>query len=115
MHNVPKLMTGKPRCTLLLHPSDAQKLGVVEGQPVRISSRVGSIVAPAELDDGIMPGVVSLPHGFGHHRDGTGQTIAFAHAGVSINDITDDARIDALSGVAAFSGVPVTLAAVAAE
>ncbi|HWB78608.1 MAG TPA: molybdopterin-dependent oxidoreductase [Nannocystaceae bacterium] len=110
MHNVPKLMTGKPRCTLLVHPDDAKKLGIAEGQAVRISSRVGSVIAPAELDDGIMPGVVSLPHGFGHHRDGTGQTIAAAHAGVSINDITDDARIDALSGVAAFSGVPVTLA-----
>jgi hypothetical protein len=56
-----------------------------------------------------MRGVVSLPHGFGHHRDGTGQTIARAHAGASINDVTDEQRIDALSGVAAFSGVPVHL------
>jgi len=80
---------------------------------VRVSSRVGSVVAPVELDDGIMPGVVSLPHGFGHHRAGTGQTIAAAHAGVSINDITDDARVDALSGVAAFSGVPVQIEAIA--
>ncbi len=111
MHNVPKLMTGKPRCTLLLHPDDAARIGVADGQAVRISSRTGSVVAPAELDAGIMPGVVSLPHGFGHTRPGTGQTVAAAHAGVSINDITDDARVDALSGVAAFSGVPVQLAA----
>ncbi|MBC8067008.1 MAG: molybdopterin-dependent oxidoreductase, partial [Deltaproteobacteria bacterium] len=112
MHNVAKLMTGKPRCTLLVHPDDAARLGITDGQAVRVSSRVGSVVAPAELDDGIMPGVVSLPHGFGHHRPGTRQGIAAAHAGVSINDVTDDARVDALSGVAAFSGVPVLLAAV---
>jgi anaerobic selenocysteine-containing dehydrogenase len=109
MHNVAKLMTGKPRCTLLVHPDDAARLGLGEGQSVRVSSRVGSVVAPAELDDGIMPGVVSLPHGFGHHRAGTQQSTATAHAGVSINDITDDERVDALSGVAAFSGVPVAL------
>jgi anaerobic selenocysteine-containing dehydrogenase len=109
MHNVPKLMTGKPRCTLLVHPRDAERLGLVDGQPVRISSRVGSVIAPAQLDDGIMPGVVSLPHGFGHHRTGTRQHVASANAGVSINDVTDDARVDALSGVAAFSGVPVQL------
>jgi anaerobic selenocysteine-containing dehydrogenase len=113
MHNVPKLMTGKPRCTLLVHPDDAARLGVSDGQSVRVSSRVGSVIAPVELDDGIMPGVVSLPHGFGHHRAGTGQTVAAAHAGVSINDITDDARVDALSGVAAFSGVPVQIEAIA--
>lgn len=109
MHNIPKLMSGKPRCTLLVHPDDAERLGIVDGEPVRISSRVGSVIAPAQLDRGIMPGVVSLPHGFGHHRPDTRQRVASVHAGVSINDITDDARVDALSGVAAFSGVPVQL------
>jgi len=111
MHNVPKLMTGKPRCTLLVHPDDAARLGLADGRPARVTSRVGSVVAPAQVDDGIMPGVVSLPHGFGHDREGTRQTVATAHAGVSINDITDDQRIDALSGVAAFSGVPVRVEA----
>jgi anaerobic selenocysteine-containing dehydrogenase len=113
MHNVPKLMTGKPRCTLLVHPQDALRIGVHDGDAVRVTSRVGSVVVPLELDGGIMPGVVSLPHGFGHHRAGTGQTVASAHAGVSINDVTDEQRIDALSGVAAFSGVPVRIEAVA--
>jgi anaerobic selenocysteine-containing dehydrogenase len=115
MHNVPKLMTGKPRCTLLVHPDDARRLGVREGDEVRVTSRVGNVVAPVEIDGGIMPGVVSLPHGFGHDRAGTGQSVARAHAGVSINDVTDDQRIDAVSGVAAFTGVPVQLEAVIAR
>ncbi len=112
MHNVAKLMAGKPRCTLLVHPEDAQRLGVCTGDSVRVSSRVGTVIAPVEIDDGIMRGVVSLPHGFGHHRTGTGQTVASAHAGVSINDLTDEQRIDELSGVAVFSGVPVDIEAV---
>lgn len=112
MHNVAKLMTGKPRCTLLMHPSDATALGVADGADVRVSSRVGSLVVPIEIDDGIMAGVVSLPHGFGHDRGGTEQRVATAHAGVSINDLTDEQRIDTLSGVAAFSGVPVAVEAI---
>lgn len=112
MHNLPKLMAGKPRCTLLVHPDDARRIGVIDGGIVRVTSRVGTLEAPVELDDGIMPGVVSLPHGFGHHRDGTGQRIAHEHAGVSINDLTDEQRVDPVSGVAAFSGVPVRVEAV---
>jgi anaerobic selenocysteine-containing dehydrogenase len=112
MHNVPKLMTGKPRCTLLIHPADASALGIASGANVRVTSRTGSVVAPVEIDDGIMAGVVSLPHGFGHDRDGTELRVASAHAGVSINDLTDEQRIDALCGVAAFSGVPVAIEAV---
>ncbi len=107
MHNVPKLMAGKPRCTLLMHPIDAGRIGVVDGDEVDITSRIGTVVAPVELDDGIMVGVVSLPHGFGHNRVGTGQRVASAHAGVSINDVSDEQRVDPLSGVAAFSGQPV--------
>ncbi len=107
LHNVPKLMTGKQRCTVLIHPEDAQRLGIDDRAPMWLQSRVGRVVAPAQFDDGMMPGVVSLPHGFGHDRPGTGQKVATAHAGVSINDLTDEQRIDELSGVAAFSGVPV--------
>lgn len=109
MHNVPKLMAGKPRCTALVHPDDAARLKIADGDEVRLSTRVGEVVVPAELDEDIMPGVVSLPHGFGHDRDGTGIPVATEHAGVSLNDLTDDQRIDPSSGVAAFSGVPVDL------
>lgn len=109
MHNVPKLMAGRARCTLQIHPDDAARLHIEDGQSVRISSRVGAVVAPAEVEAGVMPGVVSLPHGFGHHRPDVRLDVAREHAGVSINDITDEQRVDEISGVAAFSGVPVTV------
>jgi anaerobic selenocysteine-containing dehydrogenase len=78
---------------------------------VRIASRVGAVEAELELTDTMMPGVVSLPHGWGHGRDGSQLGIAAQHPGVSINDLTDDLRIDALTGNAAFSGVAVTVKA----
>ena len=112
MHNVAKLMTGKPRCTALVHPEDAARLGVADGDEVRLRTRVGEVVAPAEIDEDIMPGVVSLPHGFGHNRDGTKIPVATEHAGVSINDLTDEQLVDPCSGVAAFSGVPVDVSPV---
>ncbi|MGB5350348.1 MAG: molybdopterin dinucleotide binding domain-containing protein, partial [Polyangiales bacterium] len=76
---------------------------------VTLSSRVGEVTAPAEITDDMMPGVVSLPHGFGHGREGVKLSIATNHPGVSVNDLTDDQLIDELSGNAAFSGVPVTV------
>lgn len=109
MHNVPKLMAGKPRCTLLVHRDDARRLGIEDGQPVELTSRVGTVVAPAEVGTQVMPGVVSLPHGFGHDRPGTRLRVAAESPGVSINDVTDDQFVDEMSGVAAFSGVPVTV------
>lgn len=109
MHNYPRLMRGKDRCTLLIHPDDAARLGVTDAQIVRVRSRVGSIEAPVEVTDTMMPGVVSLPHGFGHSLPGTEVNVASAHPGVSLNDLTDDQRIDALSGNAALTGVPVTV------
>jgi hypothetical protein len=69
------------------------------------------VVAALEITEEMMPGVVSLPHGWGHDREGTQQQIAGAHAGVSLNDLTDDARLDALSGNAGLSGVEVQVAA----
>ncbi len=111
MHNAPRLMRGKDRCTLLMHPGDAERLGVAEAAQVTVTSRVGSITAPLELTDAIMPGVVSLPHGWGHGRDGVQLATATARPGVSVNDVTDPARVDALSGNAAVNGVPVEIAA----
>ncbi|HEV8630343.1 MAG TPA: molybdopterin-dependent oxidoreductase [Thermoanaerobaculia bacterium] len=114
MHNVPRLMRGKDRCTLLMHPTDAARRGLVDGALVEVASRTGRIRAPLEVSDEMKPGVVSLPHGWGHHRPGTRQATAAAHAGASLNDVTDEERVDALSGNAALSGVPVTVAAVPA-
>lgn len=108
-HNAPRLVKGKDRCTLLVHPDDAARHGLRSGDRARIRSRVGVVEAPVELDAAMMPGVVSLPHGFGHDRPGTRLSVAGREPGVSINDLTDDARLDALSGVADFGGVPVTL------
>lgn len=111
MHNYDRLVRGKRRCTLLMHPDDAAVRGIDHGAMVRVASRVGAVEVELELTDTMMPGVVSLPHGWGHGREGTQLAIAGAHAGVSINDLTDELRIDALTGNAAFSGVAVTVAA----
>jgi anaerobic selenocysteine-containing dehydrogenase len=113
MHNSQRLMEGKSRCTVMINPDDAERLGVKSGDMVTLSSRVGQVSAPAEVTGDMMLGVVSLPHGFGHGRDGVQLSVATNHAGVSVNDLTDDKYIDVLSGNAAFSGVPVTLRAAA--
>jgi anaerobic selenocysteine-containing dehydrogenase len=81
MHNVPKLMSGKPRCTLKLHASDAKRLGIEDGQSIELTSRVGSITVPADVGQEVMPGVVCLPHGFGHNRAGIRLDVAAQHAG----------------------------------
>jgi anaerobic selenocysteine-containing dehydrogenase len=112
MHNSHRLVRGRERCTLLMHPEDARRRGLGPGGRVRVASRVGEIEAPLEVSDEVMPGVVSLPHGWGHDRDGTRLAVARAHAGTSVNDVTDDARVDQLSGVSSLSGVPVTVTAV---
>ncbi|MCH8543591.1 MAG: molybdopterin oxidoreductase family protein [Alcanivorax sp.] len=109
LHNSHRLVKGKSRCTAMIHPSHAQALGVNEGDLLSITSRVGSIEVAAEITTDIMPGVVSVPHGWGHQRAGIRQQIAAEHPGVSVNDLTDDQRIDMLSGNAALNGVPVTV------
>ncbi len=111
MHNSLRLVKGPGRCTLKMNPRDAESRALEAGAAVRISSRVGEVVAALEITEEMMPGVVSLPHGWGHDREGTLQQIAGAHAGVSLNDLTDDARLDALSGNAGLSGVEVQVAA----
>jgi anaerobic selenocysteine-containing dehydrogenase len=107
LHNAPKLVSGANRCTLLMHPEDARSLGLGAGDSARVRSRVGELVVPVELTDTMMQGVVSLPHGYGHGRDGVKLEVAKQHAGVSVNDLSDELLIDALSGNAALSGVPV--------
>jgi anaerobic selenocysteine-containing dehydrogenase len=114
MHNSPRLMKGADRCTALLHPDDAAARGLLDGQRVRVSSRVGSIELPLVVSDEIRPGVVSVPHGFGHTRADVGWRVAAANAGASMNDITDPRIVDRLTGNAAFNAVPVRVDAVAA-
>lgn len=109
MHNSERLVKGKPRCTLLMHPDDAAARGLANGDPVELSSAAGSIEVPVELTDAMMPGVVSLPHGWGHARPGVRLAVAAAHPGASANDVTDEHFVDALTGTAALSGVPVTV------
>jgi anaerobic selenocysteine-containing dehydrogenase len=107
MHNSERLVKGRDRCTLLMHPEDATRRGLASGQRVRVASRVGTVEAALEVSNEMRPGVVSLPHGWGHGREGTSLRVANSVPGVSLNDLTDELRIDPFSGNAAFSGVPV--------
>ncbi|MDA8017799.1 MAG: molybdopterin oxidoreductase family protein [Thermoanaerobaculia bacterium] len=111
MHNYPRLMKGSDRCTLLMHPDDAVARSLSDGDHVRVSSRVGEIEVPLEISDEMMPGVVSMPHGFGHAREGVRLTTASGRPGASVNDLNDSRRIDDLTGNAAFSGLSVTVVA----
>jgi anaerobic selenocysteine-containing dehydrogenase len=114
MHNSQRLVKGKARCTLVIHPDDAARRGVVDGSTVRLRSRVGEVTVTAEVSDSVMPGVVSLPHGWGHDRAGIRLGIASRNAGASINDVIDDQRIDTLTGTAVLNGTPVEVEATAA-
>ena len=109
MHNSERLVKGKNRCTVMLNPQDASRLQFAEGAMVRVSSRVGNITIPVEISDDVMPGVVSIPHGWGHDKPGVQLRVASAHAGVSCNDLTDEQWLDEPSGNAALNGVPVQL------
>jgi anaerobic selenocysteine-containing dehydrogenase len=109
MHNIPALVKGSNTCTLHINPADAEKLAVSTGQHVRLVSRTGSIEVLVEETDKIMPGVVSLPHGWGHDSPGTRMSVASGTVGVNANEITDESVIDVPSGNAVFNGVPVEL------
>jgi anaerobic selenocysteine-containing dehydrogenase len=109
MHNVEVLVKGKPRCTLHINPDDAARVGVADGGDVRVCSRVGEIVARAEVTDRVAPGVVSLPHGWGHDLPDAELSVARAYAGVNTNLLTDGAVLDPLSGTVALNGIPVTV------
>ncbi|GAB3171837.1 hypothetical protein GCM10027162_13510 [Streptomyces incanus] len=110
MHNVPALTGGTNRCTLQIHPDDAERLGVRDGQPVRVRGAGGEVTAPAEVTDGLRRGTVSLPHGWGHDRPGTRLRHAAADPGVNVNQLLDGSLLDPLSGNAVLNGVPVEIA-----
>ena len=107
MHNSLRLVKGPPGCLLLIHPEDAAARGLKAGDRARISSRAGSVEVAVSVTADVSPGVVSLPHGWGHSRAGTALSIAGQHAGASLNDLTDEQSVDGLCGNAAFSGIPV--------
>jgi anaerobic selenocysteine-containing dehydrogenase len=113
MHNSARLTKGRTRFTVQIHPDDAQARGVVDGELVRVVSSVGAIEVPVDVTDRLMPGVVSVPHGYGHDRGGAAGPTGWRHAaglgGASVNDITDATRIDPLSGNAAVQAVPVRI------
>jgi anaerobic selenocysteine-containing dehydrogenase len=112
MHNVPALVRGRELCTLVVNRSDADRLGLVDGGRAEVTSRVGRLELPVEVTDDIAPGVVSIPHGWGHDRPGAELSVARARPGVNSNLLTDDLRVDPLSGTAVLNGVPVTVAPV---
>jgi anaerobic selenocysteine-containing dehydrogenase len=115
MHNLPSLVSGPARCTAWVHPADAARLGLADGEPVAVSARTGTIELPVQVTEDVMPGVVSIPHGWGHDAPGTHQGVAEAHPGVNSNVLTDELVVEPLSGNAVLNGIPVTLAPVAAR
>ncbi|WP_030860387.1 molybdopterin-dependent oxidoreductase [Streptomyces sp. NRRL F-2747] len=109
LHNVPALTGGSNRCTLQVHPEDAGRLGLTEGGLARITADGGSLEVPVEVTDTVRTGVVSLPHGWGHDRDGARLSVASAAPGANVNQLLDGSRLDPLSGTAVLNGFPVEL------
>jgi anaerobic selenocysteine-containing dehydrogenase len=112
MHNLDMLVRGPARCTLHLHPDDAARIGLADGEDARVRSAAGEVIAPVEVTDAIMPGVVSIPHGWGHDVPGTRLSVAREHAGVNCNLLTGTAEVEPLSGNAILNGVPVEVSPV---
>ncbi|MFJ3585467.1 molybdopterin oxidoreductase family protein [Streptomyces sp. NPDC090127] len=110
MHNAPSLNRGSNRCTLQVHPADADRLGLADGKPARIAAEGGALEVEVEVTDAVRTGVVSLPHGWGHDRSGTRLAVAGARPGVNVNQLLDGSRLDPLSGTAVLNGFPVELA-----
>jgi anaerobic selenocysteine-containing dehydrogenase len=111
MHNLPALVKGKESCTLHIHPDDAERLGLADGETARVSSAAGSLEAPVETTEDIMPGVISIPHGWGHGVEGVRMGVASAHAGVNSNVLADESMVEPLSGNAVLNGIPVEVSA----
>jgi len=115
LHNSQRMVkgtnSGLSRCTAQIHPDDADKYNIQDQQMITVTSRVGQVSLPAEITEKIMPGVISIPHGWGHNRKGSQWKTAEQHAGVSVNDLTDEMVLDELSGNAVLNGVPVTIEA----
>ncbi|MFV1962299.1 MAG: molybdopterin dinucleotide binding domain-containing protein, partial [Acidimicrobiia bacterium] len=111
MHNIDVLVEGRDRCTLLIHPDDAAALRIEDGHMAEVASAAGKVVAPVEVTEDIMVGVVSLPHGWGHDREGMATSVAAARPGVNSNILSDETDLDPLSGNATLNAIPVTVSA----
>ncbi|MFF8311732.1 molybdopterin oxidoreductase family protein [Streptomyces lydicus] len=109
LHNVPALMGGSNRCTVQVHPDDAARLGLTDGEPARLKGDGGEVEVPVEVTDTMRPGVVSLPHGWGHDRPGTRLGVAAADPGVNVNQLNAGRLLDPLSGTAVLNGLPILL------
>lgn len=113
LHNLDSFTRGRNRCTLMMHPDDAAARNLADAQDVLVTSRVGELTVPVEFNSGLMPGVVSLPHGFGHRYTGTAQSVASRRCpGVSANDLVDDEVLDRPSGTSVVNGVPVAVSSI---
>ena len=108
-HNLPSLMKGRERCTLQVSRADAERLRLMDKARARVKSRVGCVEAPVEITDDLMPGVVSLPHGWGHDVQDSGMSVAKSHPGVNMNALTDNQVYDEASGTSVLVGIPVTV------
>jgi anaerobic selenocysteine-containing dehydrogenase len=111
MHNIDVLMRGKDRCTLQINPEDAERIGVGHGGRVEVTSPAGKLVVPVEITEGIMPGVVSLPHGWGHDLEGSALSVAADRPGVNSNRLSTG-EFDPVSGNAVLNGIPVEVSPV---
>jgi len=114
MHNLPTLAKGRNRCTLLVHPTDAKRFGLIDGGRARVAGKANSaqaILAQVELSDTMMPGVISLPHGWGHDAPGARLGVAAVQPGANLNAVLDETARDPLSGNAVLSGVAVSISA----
>ena len=114
-HNLEALAKGRDRCTAQVNPADAERLGLSDGGQARIRSAKGEIDAPVEVTDSVMPGVVSIPHGFGHDAPGSRMRVAARSPGVNSNALADEDLVDPLSGNAVLNGIPVEVAAAPAD
>jgi anaerobic selenocysteine-containing dehydrogenase len=109
LHNVPALMKGKDRCTLLMHTDDAARYGVSDSDIVTVKSAAGEIQVPVEITDAIKPGVMSMPHGWGHGKSGTRMSVANSSPGADTNALSPPTFLDEPSGNGALNGIPVTV------
>jgi anaerobic selenocysteine-containing dehydrogenase len=112
MHNLNVLVKGKERCTMHVHPDDAARLGLTDGAHARVRSRVGEVDVPVEVTDAIMPGVVSIPHGWGHDAAGARLSVAATKPGTNSNVLADEDVVEPVSGNAVLNGIPVEVAPV---